>query len=37
MSYQKMKEISTLAREKGIEIKTVSQFAKFAKGCNNEN
>ena len=36
MSYQKMKEITTLAEKKGIELKTVSDFAKFAKDLNYE-
>ena len=34
MSYKKMKEISTIAKKQGIELKTISDFAKFAKEIN---
>ncbi len=31
MSYKKMQEINTIAEKKGIELKTISDFVKFAK------
>jgi len=34
MSYKKMKEISKLAKEKGINLETISDFLKFAKKFN---
>lgn len=37
MSYKKMKEINTLAQKKGIELKTISDFIKFAKRIDYEN
>lgn len=30
-----MKEISTIAQEQGIELKTISDFLQFAKELNN--
>ena len=36
MSYNQMKEISTLAEKQGIELKTISEFIKFAKDINYE-
>ena len=36
MSYKKMREISTLAQEQGIELKTISDFIAFAKEVQNE-
>jgi len=36
MSYQEMKKINTIAEQKGIELKTISDFIKFAKECNHE-
>jgi len=37
MSYNQMKEISTLAEKQGIELKTILEFIKFAKDINYEN
>ena len=31
MTYRKMKEIYALAKEQGVDIKTVAEFADFAK------
>jgi len=36
MSYKKMQEINTIAEKKGIELKTISDFIKFAKEINYE-
>ena len=36
MSYKKMQEINTLAQKQGIELKTISDFLKFAKELENE-
>jgi hypothetical protein len=34
MSYQKMKEITKIAKEQGVKLSTFSDFAKFAKKIN---
>jgi hypothetical protein len=36
MSYQRMKEINTIAEKRGIKLKTISDFIKFAKEFNYE-
>ena len=36
MSYNKMVELNKIADKKGIELKTISDFIKFAKDLNYE-
>jgi len=36
MSYNKMIEISAIAKEQGIELKTIADFVKFTKELDNE-